>query len=173
MELRFFRRKISDAEMRFYTNQECEDWLRGSGRTKPDAGGAPAPLRLSFPKDIPGTYRWANWIANHIVSDEPYLLWIVEWGIWPSSENLHLYYTLRHAEHDFRLLHEAPGHLFLKHEKSLVTSFLQVAMLNGWGGYILNQQGYVDAFFSHDEFMDFYSDQAELIENIRNGLSPR
>lgn len=159
--------------MRFYTDTECEEWLIGCGRTKPGAAGTPAALRLNFPKDIAGTYRWANWIANHIVFDEPCLLWINEWGIWPSTENLHLYSTLRHAQYDYRLLHEAPGHLFLKHEKSLITSFLQIAMLNGWGGYILNQHGYVDALFSHDEFIAFYSDQAELIESIRDNLSPK
>jgi len=159
--------------MRFYTKAECEEWLKGCGRTKPDADGRAAALRLDFPKDISGAYRWANWIASHLVFEEPCLIWIAEWGIWPTSENLHLYYTLRHAQNDFRLLHEAPGHFFLKHEKGLITSFLQVFMLNGWGGYILNQHGYVDVFFSHDEFIEFYLDDAELIENIRNGLNPK
>jgi hypothetical protein len=159
--------------MRFCTSAECEYWLQGAGRTKPDADGQPAKLRLSFPKDIAGPFRWANWIANNLIGAEPCLVWIAEWGIFPSCENLHLYYSLRQAAHDFRLLEEAPGHLFLKHEKSLLVSFLQVAMLNLWGGYILNRHGYVDVFFSHDEFFDFYLDDVALIENIRHELSPK
>jgi hypothetical protein len=159
--------------MRFYTNAECDSWLRNAGRAKPDAGGQPAELRLSFPKDISGPFRWANWIANNLVSDEQCLVWIAEWDIFPSCVNLHLYYSLRQAANDFRFLEEAPGHLFLKHEKSLMASYLQIAMLNGWGGYILNRHGHADAFFSHDEFFDFYSGDVALIENIRNELSPK
>jgi hypothetical protein len=159
--------------MRFYTKAECDDWLQCRGRAKPDAAGTPAALRLSFPEDISGPFRWANWIAKNLTYGEPTLVWIIEWGIFSSCENLHLYYTLRHAANDFRLMEEAPGHLFLKHETSLLTSFLQVAMLNGWGGYVLNGIGYADAFFSHDEFFDFYSDDAALIEHIRRELAPK
>ncbi len=30
-------------------------------------------------------------------------------------------------------------------------------MLNGWGGYSLTQADYVNAFFSHDEYIDFFA----------------
>ena len=29
-------------------------------------------------------------------------------------------------------------------------------MLNGWGGYVLTHADYVNAFFSHDEYIDFF-----------------
>ncbi len=99
----------------------------------------------------------------------PALVWITEWGIWGSSENLHLYYKLRQSYGDLRLLHEAPGHLFLGHESEDLTSFLQIAMLNGWGGYILTQANYLNAFFSHDEYIDFFAAEGGLglFEDIR------
>ncbi len=101
---------------------------------------------------------------------EPALIWITEWGIWGSSENWHLYYRLRQSYGDLRLLHEAPGHLFLGHESEDLTSFLQIAMLNGWGGYILTQANYANAFFSHDEYIDFFAAQdgslAELVKEF-------
>jgi len=99
----------------------------------------------------------------------PALVWITEWGIWGSSENWHLYYKLRQSYGDLRLLHEAPGHLFLGHEAEDLTSFLQIAILNGWGGYILTQADYVNAFFSHDEYIDFFAAQGGLglLEDIR------
>ena len=159
--------------MRFYTDEECEDWLKGCGLVKPDCGEKSAAIRLSFPKDIAGTFRWANWIAANLTFGVPCLLWIREWDIFPSTENLHLYYSLRHAAHDYRLLHEAPGHLFLNYETSTMTSFLQIAMLNGWGGYAFNQNGYVALFFSHDEYFDFYATDSALVEKIRSELSPK
>ena len=73
------------------------------------------------------------------------------WGIWPSSENWHLYYRLRQSYGDYRLLEETPGHLFLKHESEDLASFLQLAILNGWGRYLLAEADYVNVFFSHDE----------------------
>ncbi len=106
----------------------------------------------------------------------PALLWITEWGIWPSSENWHLYYKLRQTYGDQRLLDEAPGHLFLEHEAEDIASFLQLAMLNGWGGYFLTQADYVNTFFSHDEYMDFYAGIEANLGEVRSGLakfSPR
>jgi hypothetical protein len=35
-------------------------------------------------------------------------------------------------------------------------------MLNGWGGYILTQAHYLNAFFSHDEYIDFFAAEGGL-----------
>ncbi len=80
---------------------------------------------------------------------------------------MHLYYKLRQTYNDQRLLHEAPGHLFLEHEPEDLASFLQVAMLNGWGGYVLTEADYVNARFSHDEYIDFSAERDENLSNVR------
>jgi hypothetical protein len=159
--------------MRFYTGEECEEWLKGCGLVKPGCGDKSAAIRLNFPKDIAGAYRWANWISAHLTFAMPSLLWITEWRIFPSTENLHLYYTVRRAAHDYRLLGEAPGHLFLNFETNLITSFLQIAMLNGWGGYFFDQSGYAASSFSHDEYFDFYANDPALVKRIRDELSAK
>src|SRR5208337_4967622 len=99
----------------------------------------------------------------------PALLCITESGIWGGSENWHLYYKLRQGCGDRLLLDEAPGHLFLEYESEDLASFLQVAMLNGWDGYLLTQADYVNLFVSHDEYIDFYAEKSYLAE-IREGL---
>jgi hypothetical protein len=45
----------------------------------------------------------------------------------------------------------------LEHEAEDLASFLQIAMLNGWGGYVLTHANYMNAFFSHDEYIDFFA----------------
>jgi len=75
-----------------------------------------------------------------------------------------LYYKLRQSYGDDRLLDEAPGHLFLGHESEDFASFLQLSLLNGWGGYVLTQADNVNAFFSHDEYIEFF---AKLEINLR------
>jgi thermostable 8-oxoguanine DNA glycosylase len=49
-----------------------------------------------------------------------------------------------------------------------LASFLQLAMLNGRGGYVLTKADYVNILFSHDEFIKFYSADERLIEKARN-----
>ena len=88
--------------------------------------------------------------------------------------NWHLYYKLRQEYSDQNLLHEAPGHLFLEHEAEDLASFLQVAMANGLGGYLLTGANYVNARFSHDEYMDFFAERDEnlaIVREMRSGLA--
>jgi len=124
--------------LRFYTQEECELWLSGRKRMKPDSAPGLQTQRFGYPLAFQRLVFVARWVATSLTYDMPALLWITEWGIW--SENLlHLYYRLRQSYDDHRLLEEAPGHLFLQYEMEDLASFLQIAMLNGWGGYILTQ----------------------------------
>jgi hypothetical protein len=153
--------------MRFYTKEECEEWLRGRERLKPDEMPGMQVEHIGYPPGPARIFFIAHWISQSLMYRQPTLLWITEWSIWGSSENWHLYYKLRHSYGDLRLLHEAPGHLFLGHESEDLTSFLQLAMLNGWGGYILTGANYVNAFFSHDEYIDFFAKPDGNLTDVR------
>jgi hypothetical protein len=157
--------------MRFYTPSECEEWLTGRQRQKPDCGPASHVHRLIYPTQPHRFYFIADWIAHSLPQRMPTLLWMTEWGIWSSTENWHLYYKLRQSYVDARLLHEAPGHLFLEYEAEDLVSFLQLSMLNGWGGYVLTHANYANAFFSHDEFIDFYADNDGNLAGVREALT--
>src|SRR3954451_4947743 len=126
--------------------------------------------RFGYPPEPYRVFYVAHWMATSLTQRMPALLWITECGIWPSSENWHLYYKLQRSYHDQHLLHEMPGHLFLEHEAEDLASFLQVAMLNRWGGYLLAQANYLNAFFSHDEFIDFYGEREEHLADVRKVL---
>jgi hypothetical protein len=163
---------VGGGPLRFYTKEECESWLSGRQRKKPDLMPDVRVERIEYPPEPYRVFFFAHWIASQLTYRRPTLLFITEWGIWPSSENWHLYYTLRRAYSDLRLLHEAPGHLFLEHETEDLASFLQLSMLNGWGGYVLTDANYVNAFFSHDEFIDFFGDKNANLAEVRAALGP-
>ena len=154
--------------MRFYTEQECEEWLIHRKRLKPDTVSNVQVERFGYPSKPYRLFFLARWISTSLTYREPTLLWITEWAIW--EENLHLYYKLRQSQGDLRLLQEAPGHLFLGHETEDLASFLQVAMLNGWGGYVLTHSDYVNAFFSHDEFIDFFAESDDRLAEVREAF---
>jgi hypothetical protein len=124
--------------------------------------------RLRFPSKPYRFFYYSRWVAGSIAWRAPVLLWITEWGIWNSSENGHLYYKLRQSYGDNRLLWEAPGHLFLGYESEDLTSFLQLSMLNGWGGYVLAEANYVNVFFSHDEYIDFFAETVDLADFLKD-----
>jgi hypothetical protein len=156
--------------MQFYTKNECEEWLRGRERTKPDETPGLVSERISYPPEPHRFYYFARWIASSLTYRMPTLLWITEWSIWPSSENWHLYYALRHSHGNRTLLHEALGHLFLDYETEDLASFLQTAMLNEWGGYVLTQADYVNGFFSHDEYIDFFARPEVGLAHVQQAL---
>ena len=156
--------------LRFYSKQECETWLSERERQKPDQIPDVNVERIDYPTEPYRIFYFAHWVASELMYRRPTLLFITEWGIWPSGENLHLYYKLRQTYGDNRLLDEAPGHLFLAHEMEDLASFLQVGMLNGWGGYVLTEANYVNAFFSHDEYVDFFAEHAENLGDVRKLL---
>jgi hypothetical protein len=62
------------------------------------------------------------------------------------------------------------GHLFLEYEAEDLASFLQMALLNGWGGYVLPQANYANAFFSHDEYISFFAERAENLAEVREAF---
>jgi hypothetical protein len=96
------------------------------------------------------------WLSQQVVSALEYweeaLLWVVLSGIWPSCENLHLYYRLRESYGDKRHLDQAPAHLVLRHEGQDLTTLVHLCMLFGWEVYIFTGHDYARVFISHDEY---------------------
>ena len=164
------RRRDKLRFVRFYTDKECEEWLSGRNRQKPDSVPQVHRLHFAYPRHHAKLFWVAHWIASTLTHRSSALLWITEWGIWESTENSHLYYKLRQSFGDQRLLWEAPGHLFLGFKQEDLTSFLHVAMLNGWGGYLLTQLDYVNLFFSHDEYIDFFAEDESNLGPVREEL---
>ena len=154
--------------MRFYTQQQCEEWLAQRRRLLPDQDKSLPAQRFDYPNEGYRFFPIASAIAHSIMYRQPTLLWVTEWGIWPSSENWQLYYKLRQTYRDHQLLQDAPGHLFLEHEAEDLSTFLQLGMLSGWGGYILTGANYVNAFFSHDEYIDFFTANPENLAELRS-----
>ena len=162
--------------MQFLTALECKTWCQ-ERQIKLDDRGYPArglndktSFRCAFPKSFTQFLWFAQFIEKTLQPRDNCLLWITEWGIWRSSENLHLYYKLRQAYGDNRLLEKAPGHIFQKFESSDLTTFLELSMLFGWGGYLLPTEGYSRGFISHDEWAELIFENPEDIESLKSQL---
>ena len=167
--------------MRFLTVTQAREWC-GQGLVRFDSGGLPlhpSVERHHVRLDIPQSYAQLSWFCRHLEQSlrprDGCLLWVTDWGIWGSSENLHLYYRLRQSYGDRRLLREAPAHFFLEYEAADLVSFVAVGIQCGWDMHLLPFTGYARAFISHDEFVEFASDDhnPNLVEEFAAELRPK
>ncbi|HXX20850.1 MAG TPA: hypothetical protein VEJ46_15710 [Candidatus Acidoferrum sp.] len=113
---------------------------------------------------------FSEFIASYLPPFDECLLWVSLWGVWPSSENSHLFYRLRETCGERRQLSDAPGHLFLRSESADLATFIGLALLFGWDFYLLTSPAYHLAFGSHDEFVRFCTDDGEAAESARHCL---
>lgn len=143
--------------MFFETAGECTELTRILGfedhhlsavRSKRDEGGTS--VTLSFEHSLAYSYPIASKIAALLGTSGTRLLWVNEYGIWSSSENLHLYYRVRMSYGDHRSLQAAPGHRFLDFESADLISYLDLVIRFGWGAYLLTNVNEPYGFLSHD-----------------------
>jgi hypothetical protein len=159
--------------MRFFTSEEARGWCAQHGIAL-DARGVPdrsrngdSRLAVNFPRSIAHLVPFCRLIERALQPRETCLLWVTLSSVWPSSENLHLYYRLRQSYGDTRLIAEAPAHLFLTHETHDFLSFLEVGVTSGWDIHLIPTVGYASAFISHDEWAEF------SFENLSDSVSLR
>ena len=107
---------------------------------------------FSTPPDAGRRVALARILWNSLSDRSERLLWVTEWGVWPSSEHMPLYASLRQGFGDTRRLIDAPGHLFQLGEDDNGFSFFVIGTLFFWDVYLLGAGGDFAAFLSHDEF---------------------
>ncbi len=163
--------------MFFKTEDECREIIsilgfREQSLFKEDDDGDKTrkSMRVVFEdKGIPSVV-----LARHIVSwlgpHPSRLLWITEFGVWPSLENLHLYYKFRNTYGDYRELIKVPGQHFLSYESEDLTSFLDLAIHFRWGAYVLTSPGFTNVEISHDGWMliEYEDNEIQILKDIQS-----
>ena len=163
--------------MFFRTALECEELAKGLGLdARPKENRLERPeatselVRINFASRRRSSYALAQRFVSWFGTFNYCVLWITEFGIWPSDENLHLYYRLRSTLHDHRFLHEAPGHLFMGYEKAELVTFVDLAIQFGWGAFLFGVHADRRIVLSHDEWLLVDSDTsvADVIADIEH-----
>jgi len=100
--------------MFFRTKEQASQWVSDLGLDAVALSGecvdrlAPNSIRIALAESRVSEYVVAKAIATAIGDVPEMCLWITEYGIWPSTENWHLYYALRRTYGDMRRLGELP-----------------------------------------------------------------
>jgi hypothetical protein len=158
------------------TKEESRVWCTGHGFTldptgHPVIGGQEHSVNLSVSKTNWSKLTWlSKFIASSLEPFEKCLLCVAEWGVWGSSENWHLFYRVRESYSERRELSAAPGHLFLRHEGADLATFIQLGLLFGWDFYLLPFPTYHTAFVSHDEYLQFCTNDGDAAREVQHCL---
>jgi hypothetical protein len=113
---------------------------------------------FDFSEKKTNSYVVAKAIVSWLGDFSSCVFWVTEYGIWPSSEDLHLYYRLRRSLGDFRHLHEAPCHDFLSFERNELITFLSIALQFGWGGVMFGTPPNSYLMLSHDSWFTIHAE---------------
>lgn len=97
--------------------------------------------------------KWIDGLDHSKMS----FLWVVEYGIWPSRENMHLFYRIRSSYGEGREINLAPGHLFSDYETADLITYVDLLLQFGWGAHLLQARSFPSIFFSHDGYAKFFS----------------
>jgi hypothetical protein len=167
--------------MFFWSASQCAEWANRIGygsdalerRTRSDYKSDSSIVAFYGPPR-PANVAVARKLASFLGPFKSCLLWIKEFGIWPSSENLHLYYRLRQSYGDYSELRAAPGHFFLGHELTDLVSYMDLAVQFGWGAHLLTAENWTYLWLSHDEWCLIESEnQRKDIESELDAFSMR
>ena len=110
-------------------------------------------------KTIPKDSGRRNSIAKMISALEygnECLLYIDEYGIWPSSENMELFEGYRKSIGIDESLWEKPGHLIAASERTELYCLLCLILYFCWGSFLISEKAVEIIRISHDECIDVY-----------------
>jgi hypothetical protein len=165
--------------MRALDKIETIKWL-SERRVLVDSNGKPtfSGLVQAIDSAIPGDSGRKTALSRAIVAffdaDDEALLWINEFGIWPSAEDWNLFEGFRRSLGEDSPLSEKPGHIFSNKDLTNVGSLLAMIFYFVWGAVLYSPAKGLGIVISHDEFISVFardkSDAAGITATLRKHI---
>ncbi|MEI7733196.1 MAG: hypothetical protein WCO56_26735 [Verrucomicrobiota bacterium] len=149
--------------MRFLTQEDSFEWCKhhafkvtvssnGLYETRDLESVSSHSIRFSPPSDSGKKVALARAIVEQWELKSGMLLWVQNWGVWPSSGHLPLMGLVRTALGEKRSLHLTPGHLAGLEDKDAAVSILVVSLEFFWDCLVCTAEDGNAFFTSHDEY---------------------
>ncbi len=163
--------------MRFIETNEIHAWIQErainlDSRERFQIPGASLVLSKSFGQAVEPRGQEET-VASACVESigrwDECLLWVQEWGVWPSSENWPAYYEARGQQGERRSLRKAPGHLFMPGDEPLLVRFLCLVLENAWEAQLVSVLGgrpRSHVSLSHDEWIDVWASVEPPLQSL-------
>lgn len=120
--------------------------------------------------DVGRRCAYANMLTNHLITDETSVtcLDITDWGVWPSSQNMDLFYSYRRYLGERRSLKNAHFHLFTAAEANEFRNVLHLGLISLFDVAGASTTTDFRFYASHDEYIDIaWYEGAEWQQSMR------
>lgn len=142
--------------MQFLTKAECKKWCLNNqiplSSYDTPAFSEAAKKQFVIPADAGKRIALVKELTEPFGANSKALVWITDWGVWPSSERQHIFNRLRVSYGCDALLVDQPGQIFGKEEFEDMVSCVTLGVLFLWDVYVLTPLNKRGLFFSHDEY---------------------
>ena len=129
---------------------------------------------LKLSKQLPVDFGAKNYLAKEIASvynGNEVLLYICEFGIWPSCENLYLFDGYRKSIGIKDNIHKKPSHLICKDENIEFYCILDMILYFYMGCIIVPLENQDEIMkISHDEYLEIYTKKEKNKNEITNRI---
>lgn len=126
------------------------------------------PLQYKSPVDSGAKTALSKLISSFFNIDGESLLWINEFGIWPSAEDRNLFDGYRRSLVESSPLYEKPGHIFSSDDIDAIGSLLAMILYFCWGAVLVSSDQNLIIKISHDEFIDVFARDKQHFAEIQN-----
>lgn len=131
-------------------------------------------IRSASPTDSGRKTALSRVLASMFVGDEEALLWINEFGIWPSAEDWNLFDGFRVSLGESQSVHEKPGHLFSGNELKAAGSLVAMVLYFCLGAVLVSPSRGLVIKISHDEVIEVFvrtqADASALLSQLKEYL---
>lgn len=159
--------------MKIISKQDCQAWLSGRFQEAFDWNVAKRAYGYSvtymIPTDSGKKTALARALSAAIDSSGEGLLWITEWSVFPSSENIPLFLGYRRSLGDDRPLSAAPGHVFVGQDLETVECLLDLILYFFWDVNLFDSRS-LWLHVSHDEVVTVHASNKETLCSVEEIL---
>ncbi len=160
--------------MKIIDENETIVWLAERGLMGPDRklliSSFPNSASCKIPVDAGRKNGLSKLLASLYEDDEEALLWINEYGIWPSCEDWVLFDGFRRSLGEDSPLYEKPGHIFSKEDIQSLGSLLAMVFYFFWGAVLVSTTKDTIIRISHDEFIDIFVKDEDAFSELNEML---
>ena len=142
--------------MQVLTELEARSFLATNGFGEKLTHLASATSRTEVTTDVGRRCAYANMLTNHLITDESAVacLDITDWAVWPSSQNMDLFYSYRRYLGEPRLLIDAHFHVFTASEANQLRNILHLGLISLFDVAGASTTTDFRFYASHDEYIE-------------------
>lgn len=141
--------------MKSLTAKQAAEWCRNLGVPADTRSGPSSEIlvdQFELPNESVDRVAIAEERLADFASASRILIWITEWGVWPSIDRSDDFRAIRAEFGETRRLHEIPAHLATNADFEYVRRMTECAVCSLWDLYLIGPKGRKILHFSHDEW---------------------